>query len=164
MKTDTRKNKPLRCAECGLGTVRSSARAGRLAKYRTLSLPVPATLKIPTCDNCGTEWINDSTAKAIDASLGMEYHARMREVLTRALDDSDVPKAALERVLGLSQGYISHLTTTGDKTPSESLALAILTLAHDQEAFRRVESLWQKLSGLTPDLDGCVLSSQPVPI
>ena len=158
MKSGTKKIKPFQCAECSTGTVRSSARAGRLAKYRTLSLPVPATLEIPTCDNCGTEWINDTTAKAIDASLGLEYHARMREVLTRALDDSDVPKAALERVLGLSQGYISHLTTTGDKTPSEALALAILTLAHDQVAFRRVESLWQKLSGLTPDLDGAFAS------
>jgi hypothetical protein len=155
----TKKRKTFRCGECGEGTVRPLARTGRQAKYRTLMLPVPDTLEIPTCDRCGTEWINDSTAKAIDAVLENEYRARMRELITRAMDrlsEHDVSKAAIERLLGLSQGYLSHLTTTGDKTPSEALAIELVSLAQDPARIRLVETLWQKISGATPDLNGAL--------
>jgi hypothetical protein len=34
-----------------------------------LAVPVPPTLVIPTCDRCGSEWIDTATAKALDEAL-----------------------------------------------------------------------------------------------
>jgi hypothetical protein len=159
MTEKNKKQKSFRCAACGEGTVYPVAKAGRQARYRTLTLPVPATLEIPTCDHCGTEWIGDTVAEALDTALDAEYRRRMRDLVTAAMDrlaESDIPKASVERLLGLAQGYLSHLTTTGDKTPSEALALDLALLAQDPRRVRFVEELWKKLSGAKPDLAGAL--------
>jgi len=64
----------------------------------------------------------------------------MRDLVTVALArlaKSSISKAHVERVLGLSQGYLSHLTTTGDKTPSEALALNLVHFAQNPRRLRR---------------------------
>jgi hypothetical protein len=151
--------KGFRCAECGKGIVRPVAAAGRQAKYRTLTLPVPVKLEIPTCDNCDTEWINDSVARKLDAALEKEFRARMRDLVTVSLahlSKCSISKAHVERVLGLSQGYLSHLTTTGDKTPSEALALNLVHFAQNPRLLRRSETLWKRLSGSKPEPAGAL--------
>jgi hypothetical protein len=151
--------KGFRCAECDIGIVRPVAAPGRLARHRTLSLPVPADLEIPTCDNCGTEWIGDSVARKLDAALEKEFRVRMRELVTVSLarlSKHSISKAYVERVLGLSQGYLSHLTTTGDKTPSEALALNLVHFAQNPQRLRSSEALWKKLSGAKPDPTGAL--------
>lgn len=67
-------HKPRRCRECGEGTVRPLAKRGRRMAFRNLTgLPVPASLQIPTCDNCGTEYVVDlgleKRVQAIDVAL-----------------------------------------------------------------------------------------------
>lgn len=162
MTEKTKKTRTFRCAECVEGTVRPVAKAGRQAKYRTLTLPVPVALEIPTCDHCGTEWIGDVAAEALDTALDAEYRRRMRELVIAAMDrlaKSDIPKAAVERLLGLAQGYLSHVTTTGDKTPSEALALDLALLAQDPRRVTFVEELWKKLSGAKPDPVGALAAA-----
>lgn len=159
MTPSMKKTKAFRCVECGEGMVRPLAKAGRQSKYRTLTLPIPATLEIPTCDHCGAEWMGDSAAEALDASLEAEYRRRMRDLVTAAMDKlakSDISKAFVERLLGLAQGYISHLTTTGDKTPSEALALDLALLAQDPSRVEFAQELWRKLSGAKPDPIGAL--------
>ncbi|HEX7505226.1 MAG TPA: hypothetical protein VF550_00540 [Polyangia bacterium] len=146
-------SKGFRCAECGKGNVLPFAIPGRQARHRTLSLPVPADLEIPTCNKCGTEWIGDSVARKLDAALEKEFRVRMRDLVTASLarlSKHSISKAHVERVLGLSQGYLSHLTTTGDKTPSEALALNLVHFAQNPQLLRRSEALWKKLSGAKP--------------
>ncbi len=144
-------NKGFRCMECGKGTVRLVAAPGRQARHRTLTLPVPADLKIPTCDNCGTEWIGDSSARKLDASLEKEFRARMHDLVTAALarlSKHGISKAHVERVLGLSQGYLSHLTTTGDRTPSEALALSLVHFAQNPQRLRKLGGALEETLGL----------------
>jgi hypothetical protein len=146
--------KGFHCAECGKGIVLPVATPGRQARHRTLTLPVPAELEIPTCDNCGAEWIGDRVAGKLDAALEKEFRARMRDLVTVSLarlSKCGISKAHVERVLGLSQGYLSHLTTTGDKTPSEALALNLVHFAQNPRSLRRSEELWKRLSGAKPD-------------
>ncbi len=62
--------KPRRCRECGEGTIHLLAKEGRRMPYREkVSLLVPSTLLIPTCNHCGNEWIDAETAKALDKAL-----------------------------------------------------------------------------------------------
>jgi hypothetical protein len=138
-----------RCVECGQGLIERFACPGRETSYKTLSLPVPSTFEIPTCNHCGTEWIDESTAESLDSVLEVEYRTRLKAMLKSSLDKSDVAKAAIERALGLSQGYLSHITGAGDKAPSEMLAFAVVSIA--QSGTSSVEALWKSLSGGRPE-------------
>ncbi len=60
---------PRRCVECGVGTVRPLAIAGRRMPYWHLIVEVPEDLLIPTCDHCKAEWIDGPTADALDRAL-----------------------------------------------------------------------------------------------
>src|ERR1017187_4003461 len=152
-------NKGFRCMECGKGIVRLVAVPGRQARHRTLLLPVPAGLEISTCGTRGTEGIRDSVAPEIDVALEEEFRVRMRDLVTASLarlSKHSISKAHVERVLGLSQGYLSHLTTTGDRTPSEALALNLVHFAQNPQRLRSSEALWKKLSGPKPDPSGAL--------
>lgn len=62
--------KERRCHECGTGTVRPEAKAGRFVPYRDIkSIEVPAWVPIPTCDTCGSQWIDPETAHVLDEVL-----------------------------------------------------------------------------------------------
>ncbi len=66
-------HKTRRCRECGDGLIRPLAREGRAYPYKDLMLPVPADLEIPTCSDCGSEWIDAPTARALDNALEDAY-------------------------------------------------------------------------------------------
>lgn len=120
----------VRCAECSNGTVRPLKKAGRVTIFHFRELPVPRDLAIPTCDKCGTEWIDDESAKSIDEAMRTVHERSLREetqVAIRKLSES-VPKSHLEHLLGLAQGYLTHLDS-GDRIPSEHLTAALMLLA-----------------------------------
>src|SRR4051812_44482827 len=96
-----------RCRECGEGVVRPLANAGRMTSYRTLAqLAVPADLEVPTCTNCGTEWIDRASAARIDERLEQVYREELRGRAVRALAvlGDFIQQTHLERILGLSHG------------------------------------------------------------
>lgn len=42
--------------------------------YRDIaSMEVPDTVEIPTCDRCGSEWIDSKTAKILNEALEAAY-------------------------------------------------------------------------------------------
>src|SRR5687768_355949 len=67
-----------RCRDCGIGTIRPTARKGRRARYKTMELELPSSFLLPTCDNCGSEWIDQATAKAVDNVLELSYRKALR--------------------------------------------------------------------------------------
>jgi hypothetical protein len=135
---------PMSCPECGTGKIRPIARRRRIARHRTLMLEVPANLPIPTCDNCGTEWIDAETAKAVDKALEEAFD---REARTQAKEllvamGEEVTQRRVEIVLGLSQGYLSKVRS-GTSTPSAMLLACLRLLS------RSPESRLRELEGVT---------------
>ena len=95
---------------------------------------VPANVEIPTCQECGAEWIDERTAKILDEALEKVYETRLRERLDLALEkilgEQEVSQARVERVLGLSPGYLSKLK--GERrNPSPALVAALAGLLPD---------------------------------
>ncbi len=137
------KLKGRRCAECG-GMIRLVAKPGRRGRYKTMMLPIPASLKIPTCASCGSEWIDRATGAAIDVLLERAFRGELRARAKDAIERiaKQVTKQRLERLLGLSQGYLSHLTA-GDRDPSPELVsqLALIARAPKQRV-RELEDFW----------------------
>lgn len=137
--------KPRRCRECGEGMIRPLAKEGRKMPFRNMAaLAVPNTLTIPTCDNCGNEWIDPKTAQAIDEALqgayANELHKRLVAAIDLILKTTEIPQRRLEQLLGLSVGYISRLRSgRGDASPQVVSVLALLA----QDPKRRLKELDQ---------------------
>jgi hypothetical protein len=140
--------KPRRCRECGEGTIRPVAKAGWKMPFRNMSaLSVPSTLAIPTCDNCGNEWIDPKTAKAIDEALQAAYtdvlHRRLEKALVTILS-TDVTQRRLEQLLGLSLGYLSRVRSKrGDA--SAQLVSALALIAEDpKRRLNELDQVWHQ--------------------
>lgn len=139
--------KPRRCRECGEGTVRSLAKAGRKTPYRNMSaLAVPSTLAIPTCDNCGNEWIDPKTAKAIDEALqgayAEELHKRLEAALV-AIASAEITQRRLEQVLGLSLGYLSRVRAKRGDASAQLVSTLVLIAEDPKRRLSALDRAWQ---------------------
>lgn len=137
-----------RCHECGVGEIRPVAKAGRRSRYKTMELEIPADVKIPTCNNCGSEGVDLATAKAIDAAMEKVY----RDVLNKMGADAvkkireRVPMRHVEQLLGLSEGYLSKVAGRRVE-PSAELVAHLVTLSSDVAGrTRELEKLWRDAS------------------
>jgi hypothetical protein len=140
--------KPRRCRECGEGIVRPVAKRGRRMPFRNLAaLPVPASLAIPTCNQCGAEWIDPKTAKALDDALQGAYadelHKRLDAALDAILAFGGISQRRIEQVLGLSPGYLSRVRSRrGDA--SAQLVSALALIAEDpKRRLNELDQVWQ---------------------
>ena len=134
-----------KCKECGKGKIRPTARAGRSMPYRNMkALEIPADFLIPTCDKCGAEWIDESTAEALDEALEKAYRRILRERVKKAIDviAKYVSQKRLESLLGISQGYLSRLRS-GERDPSPELVSNLVLISRDPAArVEELEQLW----------------------
>jgi hypothetical protein len=135
-----------RCPECGGKVVMRRGR-GRLMRYKNIDgLEVPASLGIPTCRDCGTQWINDTVAEAIDEAMEPVYRARLRQMVQAAIATITelVSQSELERKLGMAQGYLTKLKN-GRRDPSPELVLQLSLIALSPR--RRLQEIDQILAG-----------------
>lgn len=59
---------PETCPACGTGTVALREGPGRFTWSNLHGyIPVPETLRIPTCSDCKAEWMDEPTTDALDA-------------------------------------------------------------------------------------------------
>ncbi len=130
------------CPECG-GEVIPTTKSGRKTRYYTMTLSVPDDIAIPTCNNCGEEYSDAQTAKAVDESVAPLYDRRLREMAKAALEKlaKEIKQNRLENLLGLSEGYLSKLRS-GAKTPSPELVVNLTLLAKHPGQVDEVESFW----------------------
>jgi hypothetical protein len=140
-----------RCRGCGVGEVRPLAKAGRRGNYKNLELGIPADLKIPTCNNCGAEWMDRATAVSLDAALEKIYRSVLRKLWVasiRKIQQQRLPMRRLEQLLGLSEGYLSKVSK-GRSEPSAELVAHLGTLSTDVEGrTRELEHLWKSAEQL----------------
>lgn len=126
---------PLECPECGTGKIVPTARPGRTARYRFLSdLPIPDDFEIPTCEQCGSEWIDGATAEALDAVQEEIYRELLQNSVNTDLQTLTqyVTLRRLEQFLGLSHGYLSKVRS-GARQPGAVLVRCLRLLATDPE-------------------------------
>ncbi len=142
--------KTRRCHACGEGEVKPTAVAGRVARYKTMPrVQIPADLPIPTCSKCGTEWLDKRTTQEVDAALEAAYRRDLgnRALISISTITSHVSQRKLERLLGLSQGYLSKLRS-GERTPSAELVSQLALIALDP--YTRVKELEKYWSSPPP--------------
>ena len=141
-----------RCRECGIGRIRPVAKAGRRTRYKAMQLEIPRTIEIPTCENCGAEWMDRQTAQAIDRSLEPAYRETLRavwaEVMRRITAQTSMRR--VEQALGLSEGYLSKVTN-GRSRPSPELICNLGLIASDVESrLREIERIWRRARARPP--------------
>lgn len=135
----------MRCRECENGTVRMLAVAGRKSHYKNLELTVPSSLELPTCDNCGAEWLDEEATAALDDALGLVYRAELENRARTLIEavSKEVPMRQVEGLFGLSEGYLSKLKA-GRSTPSAEV-VALLALLHGDVpgGLKRLKGFWR---------------------
>lgn len=102
------------CYFCGEGTIAPRNLRGAMLQYRDeREIPVEGDVFVPTCDVCGESLMDDDIARELDAVLEPAYRRlrgeRVREELSQVLEALEITQADLERLLGLSPGYVSKL-------------------------------------------------------
>jgi hypothetical protein len=113
-------------------------------------LAIPDEIEIPTCDNCASEWFNREVARAIDSALEGAYQLELRRRFNYAialLRHHGVTLGTLERVMQVSQGYLSKLRSPkADKKLSASLVSYLMLLAKEPRRVREAEEMWNEPS------------------
>lgn len=120
------------CPACGVGTVRPLAAAGRRWPYKNLpDLELAADVEVPTCDECGEEWLGADEHKELDRVLNRAYRNEMSKKAQKYIEEigRSMHQFELEPLLGLSAGYISKLKY--GKVPSGPLVACLALIAND---------------------------------
>ena len=102
------------CYFCGEGTIAPRNLRGSALQYRDeREIPVEDDVFVPTCDACGESLLDEESSAALDAVLEPTYRRlraeRVRDELSSVLEALGITQGDLERLLGLSPGYVSKL-------------------------------------------------------
>src|SRR5579871_3587520 len=112
-----------RCLKCRQRAVRPRMRPGRTLQFRNMkALPIPDDVEIATCGRCHAEYLDAETIGRIDAILVEVYRNTLRARARLVIDlvTKHISQRRLERLIGLSQGYLSRLRA-GQGNPSPEL-------------------------------------------
>lgn len=132
------------CGECGKRAVEPLAVPGRRSPFRNFpELEIPAALAIPTCSNCGAEWIDRETARKIDEALATQSAVVLGDVARQAIEalSATMSQRELEAKLGLSAAYLSKVRH-GKEAPSAPLVALLSLLAARPARIEEVERVW----------------------
>lgn len=137
---------PYPCPACA-GAVTLATGPGRTRRVHAVAnVLMPASLAVPTCQQCGTEWLDAADAARIDAAMAAAYRQALcagAVQLVAALPAAGVV-AEVEAALGLTRGYLSRIRA-GAKAPSAGLVADLALIAVDPR--RRLAELQVFWSG-----------------
>lgn len=108
------------------------------------ALELPESLAIPTCTNCGEEWLDAETTEALERSLADTASKALTSLSIEAIAVLAEHSAQrdLEDLLDLSHGYLSKVKH-GKEKPSALLAALLALLAKDPEQrLGEVRNFW----------------------
>ena len=139
---------PFLCIRCGARRVTLRQGPGRTYAYRVFpSLTVPENVGIPTCGRCYAVYIDAQTAAMLEPVLAAEYKRQLSRKGQQALADLSprISQRALEKLLDISQGYLSRIYR-GHGDPSPQLAVLLALLAQDPALLEWVSRYWAEPS------------------
>lgn len=132
------------CGECGKRAVEPVMALGRRSPFRNFpELEIPATLAIPTCSNCGAEWIDRETARKVDEALAAQSAVVLGDIARQAIEalSATMSQRDLEATLGLSAAYLSKVRH-GKEAPSAPLVALLSLLAARPARIEEIERVW----------------------
>lgn len=132
-----------RCHKCG-GTMVRQAREGRTTRYQAMNVPIPSDLELTECQGCGLRSVSKEDGEAIAKASAEFYSQELRRRSKRIIEGLATYRTqwSIERLLGLSHGYLSRLKN-GQKLPSTGLMSTLALIAIDPESrFEELERFW----------------------
>jgi hypothetical protein len=112
-----------------------------------MEVEVPASFAIPTCDQCGEEWLSVRQSEVLDSALEAAYTAELVRLAAQQLAKlagASIEQKRIEQLLGLSQGYLSHIKA-GRHMPSPMLVTELVLLAKDPvRRLKELETFWRR--------------------
>jgi hypothetical protein len=136
---------PRPCPRCEQGTLTLMGGRGRCFPFKGMAeLELPEDVLLPTCDHCKQLILRPRWAKLFDEGMQRAYQARISELIAESLElltPDIVTQQELERIVGLSKGYVSKLKY--GKESSRVVAAALGLLAVDPaHRLKELEGLW----------------------
>lgn len=132
------------CVRCGARRVTLRQGPGRTCTYRVFpALPVPQNVGIPTCGRCAAQYIDEHTAATLEPVLAAEYRKELSRRAQRAIAHLSpyISQSATERLLDISQGYLSRIYG-GHGTPSAQLVVLLAVLAREPALIEWMTRYW----------------------
>ncbi len=103
-----------KCPHCQRLGVRPRTGTGRTIAYRVFAdLALPDDVPIATCGKCGATYFDAATTAALGPTLKNQYNKRLLELARVALRKlkPHLSHRRLERLMSVSQGYLSRVQT-----------------------------------------------------
>ena len=132
-----------KCPCCGHRTLRPTAKAHRVCRYRLAVLALPTRLLVPTCSRCKHTLLSFEAVPELAVTLDAAYRA---ELSRRAAAEITLLKRVyylrqLEIQLDLSHGYLSRLRA-GDGIPSAALVSLLALLRVEPNRLDELNAYW----------------------
>ena len=118
-----------KCLRCNWLSVRPRTGTGRTIAYRVFAdLALPDDVPIPTCGECGATYFDAATTAALGPTLKNQYNKRLLELARVALRKikPHLSHRRLERLVSVSQGYLSRVQTKPVCVSAPLVALLML--------------------------------------
>lgn len=132
-----------KCPRCGHHTLRPTAKAHRVCRYRLAVLTLPARLLVPTCSRCKHTLLSFEAVPELAATLDAEYRAELsrRAAAEITLLNRVCYLRQIEIQLDLSHGYLSRLRA-GDGIPSAALVSLLALLRAEPSRLDELNAYW----------------------
>ncbi len=132
------------CPACDVGHLHPVAKAGRRMPLKQIpDLEIPPDVAMPTCDRCGAEILGDPELAALDTAMNGAYVQALSAKSEEAIRElaGAIPQRELERLIGVSAGYVSKLKHA-QAEPRGPLTALLMLLADDTRLIDRLRGLW----------------------
>ena len=112
------------------------------------ALELPESLAIPTCTNCGEEWLDAETTEALERSLADTASKALTSLCVEAIAVLAEHSAQrdLEDLLDLSRGYLSKVKHGKEKPSALLTALLALLARNPEQRLSEVRKFWSTKS------------------
>jgi DNA-binding transcriptional regulator YiaG len=145
------------CFTCGEGTIALRNARGLIIPYRDeREVPIDGDVEVHLCDRCGEMMLDEDAALRLDAAQEPAYRRirvrRAAEAVQGICVALDITQRELERLIGVSDGYVSKLLHGRRVPDATTLRLLHLVRADPQAAVRRIAEIAE--IGLVPQAAG----------
>ena len=129
---------------CQLGERVYRQEAGCFVSYRNVRMPIPTDISVQRCSRCRREYLDAKDAASLAAVFKEAYERDLKARVRSAINavTKVVSQRRLEKLLGLSQGYLSRLRA-GAGNPSPELVTNLSQIARDPKVrLQEIEGYW----------------------